>query len=921
MPVIKHLASWLRPGKNALAVFAAQVWGRLLSLVLAAIIARQAGTAALGTYILVLTLVSVTSGLTDLGLGTLLTREIARTQENASPKNQRALLSSFFWLKLCLSLGGYLLMVGLAGSGLFPRETAGLLRLGGLVLVPDAISGTWGAYFNGRQRMEIPSGITAFNRALALGSGLYALGHGLGLAGVLLAAVFASLCGALLHTAVLLRWRLFPLFGPRVSQWQAVVLEAFPFALTSVIAAVYTRLDLVLLGLWSGNLAAGWYGAAYKLWDAASLVPNSILNALFPEITRLWSTPAGREKLRRRFQAAQMGAFAAGIALAAGGTALAEPLLSVFFGIETARPPAVWTFRLLVWALPAMFLYLLNGYWLYAAQRQVRVTLAMGFVAVFNLVLNVLLIPRWSYLGAAAVALGSEWLLWVLLHFQVRRLLYADPNTFPTGGYISAQVTVADLDGDGQPEIIAGSDALYACKQNGVPLAGFPAHGSNFFASRPAVGDFDGDGQPEILVGCDDDALYTFDRMGRLLPGWPVRTGGDVYSSPVLFPLPGKPGLGVIVGSDDGCVYAWDAAGHPLPGWPEQTQGFVSASPVLVDLDGDGQLEVVTGSWNRHVYAWKLDGTPLAGWPQETGHFVWSGAAVGDLLGEGTLDVVAASDQVYAWDAKGSLIPGWPQQIGSYSTSKPVLGDLDGDGRLEVVVGADRLYAWRSDGTTLPGFPLDLGTFLWSAPELGDVDGDGLVEIVMGGWDGQVYVIASNGTINMSFTTRGPIFAAPTLADLDNDGKMEILIGSWDERVYLFRCPPTGWLGSKGSNHPSRKHLPKVLQAGSFSQVREFQAPFVAFPGSTSTRAVMYYRAHFENVWHPVPLVVHRGSLTGLIQPFLKETNVQYYAEIKNKTGIQRIPEKDFFTYQVSPDWAARLARRLRQSRGNRAYN
>ncbi len=106
----------------------------------------------------------------------------------------------------------------------------------------------------------------------------------------------------------------------------------------------------------------------------------------------------------------------------------------------------------------------------------------------------------------------------------------------PTGGYVSAQVTIADLDGDGQPEIIAGSDALYVWRLDGRFLSGFPVQGRNFFASRPAVGDLDGDGQNEILVGCDDGHLYGFDSSGGLLPGWPIKTA--CYDSKLCLRLP-----------------------------------------------------------------------------------------------------------------------------------------------------------------------------------------------------------------------------------------------------------------------------------------------------------------------------------------------------------------------------------------------
>ncbi len=70
-----------------------------------------------------------------------------------------------------------------------------------------------------------------------------------------------------------------------------------------------------------------------------------------------------------------------------------------------------------------MFLYLLSGYTLYSLDRQRRVTAAMLTVALVNVGLNLYAIPRWSYVGAAAVALFSEWLLLAILYPQARRAL------------------------------------------------------------------------------------------------------------------------------------------------------------------------------------------------------------------------------------------------------------------------------------------------------------------------------------------------------------------------------------------------------------------------------------------------------------------------------------------------------------------
>ena len=904
--------SILRLGKNALAWFSAQALGRLLALVLAALIARYEGPGGLGRYMLVLSLVGISEGLADFGLATFLTRAAAQA---SSPAAQRLLLGHILILKGSLAIACYLglLLVGLLFP--FPVAIKQLLPLGGVLLPLGAVAGAIGALVNARERMEVTGGFQVAVRLVTVAVSIPLLVKGFGVAGVLAGSVTVTVLSIPIYLGLLRRWHLLPVFQQDFSAWRRYLVEAYPFGLALGLAAVYTRLDLVLISLWQGEIAAGWYSAAYKLWEALALAPSSLFFALFPGMSRLATTQAGMVRLRTLFRFGWRLLPLGGLLIAAGGTVWAEDLIRLVYGQVGNLVPTVVTFRLLVWAFPAAVITTLCGRVLYAIGQQRQVLRIMLAVTLFNLLLNLVAIPRWSFLGAGLVALSSEVLLATLMYVRMRRELFAAgsiPETLPSGGYISAQVTVADLDGDGQPEIIAGSDRLYAWRRTGQLLPGFPVRGRNFFASRPAVGDFDGDGYPEILVGCDDDALYVFDTTGRLLPGWPRSTGGDVYSSPVLADLDEDGRPEVVVGSDDGCVYAWRADGSCLAGWPQPTGGFVSASPILADLDGDGQAEIIIGSWDRQLYAWRADGSCLTGWPQPTGHFIWSTAAAGDMDGDGAPEVAVASDRVYSWRADGSNLPGWPQATGSYTVASPVLADLDGDGCLELIVGSERLYAWRPSGDLMPGFPVALDTYFWSSPAVGDVDGDGQPEIAIGGWDGQLYVVGTAGDIRATYASRGPFFATPTLADLDGDGRLEIIIGGWDSRVHIFKPhhgPPRPgkftWRLTRTSGRPEKFSL---LPAGRFSHVREFVAPFVVFPGRSSSRAVLHYRAHFETEWHPVPLVVHRGSLTGLVQPFLAGTHVQYYAEIwAAGGGQQRVPAEGTFSYRVQADWPARI--------------
>jgi hypothetical protein len=93
------------------------------------------------------------------------------------------------------------------------------------------------------------------------------------------------------------------------------------------------------------------------------------------------------------------------------------------------------------------------------------------------------------------------------------------------GGGISS-VTAADLDGDGQKDIVLlAGDRLIALNRTGAYLSGFPVFppGSSLFVGDPVIGDVNGDGQFEILACLTTGNLVAYDKEGRSVSGFPVQ--------------------------------------------------------------------------------------------------------------------------------------------------------------------------------------------------------------------------------------------------------------------------------------------------------------------------------------------------------------------------------------------------------------
>jgi LruC domain-containing protein len=280
-------------------------------------------------------------------------------------------------------------------------------------------------------------------------------------------------------------------------------------------------------------------------------------------------------------------------------------------------------------------------------------------------------------------------------------------------GNIKSAPVLVNLDSDPGLEIAFTTTApsLDILNGDGSTFPGWPqalggepeAYGNYILSSTPAVGDVDGDGEPEIVAGSTDGGVYAFNLDGSQMgQNWPRLTHDWVYASPVIVDLNQNGIRDVVAASGDGRLYAWDGNGFDLPGFPIAVRGGLVSSPAVVDLDGDGGLEVVFASLEGKVYAVHHDGSPVAGWPRTTGSTIFSSPSVGDLDGDGDLEVVVGTlaGQVYAWHHDGIPVVDYPRQASDWITGAPALGDFDGDGLVEVAVGSydGQVYIWKESG-------------------------------------------------------------------------------------------------------------------------------------------------------------------------------------------------------------------------------
>lgn len=162
-----------------------------------------------------------------------------------------------------------------------------------------------------------------------------------------------------------------------------------------------------------------------------------------------------------------------------------------------------------------------------------------------------------------------------------------------------ASPSLADLNGDGRVEIIAGDESgfLHVLQLEGSELPPFPRLVGKGIHANPVIADLDEDGKRDLIFATTDGAVHAWSATGDCLLGWPVRLGYEMNSSAAVVALAGG-GLGVIIGGGDHLLHGFAAGGRPLAGFPVACGAEVHASPLVADLDGNGRREIVAGAHN-----------------------------------------------------------------------------------------------------------------------------------------------------------------------------------------------------------------------------------------------------------------------------------------------------------------------------------
>lgn len=195
-----------------------------------------------------------------------------------------------------------------------------------------------------------------------------------------------------------------------------VAREATPYAVSVLLFQIYTRTDVVMLGLFLSAAAAGVYNVAYRIVFLLSFIPALVGIALFPQASRLYTTTA--KEFETLYHKALNAAVLIGLPVASGLWLIAPKLIGPIYGEAFSESASI--LRILSWMVFPAFLIRIMEVFLMSSDQQVVATKSHFMAACLNVTGNLALIPTLGIKGAAIASLLSQGLLMVLFAMRLK---------------------------------------------------------------------------------------------------------------------------------------------------------------------------------------------------------------------------------------------------------------------------------------------------------------------------------------------------------------------------------------------------------------------------------------------------------------------------------------------------------------------
>ena len=399
--------------KNMSWLLISQIIASICGFIWTILIARYLGVHDYGILGFATSITGILSITTDFGISTHIVRHIA-TDYDSSPKylgNAIPLKSIFAILTAILTLAILLILkcdeTTIIVTLLFTLEMI-------IKSFINLMNGGFQAFEKGKYQ---GIGNTLLNAILLIFI-LLAIFSDWGLLGITLAYLISNIIALIYIYITFIRYVSKPHFEFDKTFCKKITMYSIPFAITGVLYSIYYSVDIIMLTNIIGNTATGIYNASYKLINVITLLYTAYTAVIFPVMSKFFKND--EKLLEISYEKSIKYLMLIMIPLAMSTMIYSTDLILLIYGPEYIDSAP--TLSILIWTVCLLFVASPGNILLQASHKEVTVTKIYAIAAVFNIILNFILIPKFSFIGAAITTVVSDILIVIIQKYVIHKI-------------------------------------------------------------------------------------------------------------------------------------------------------------------------------------------------------------------------------------------------------------------------------------------------------------------------------------------------------------------------------------------------------------------------------------------------------------------------------------------------------------------
>ncbi|TAK95981.1 hypothetical protein EPO05_02810, partial [Patescibacteria group bacterium] len=264
----------------------AKVISTVLALVSVGFITRYLGKEGFGNYSTVLAFFAFFSAAADLGIYSIATREISRSDANES-----RVMSDAFSLRLLISLAMLLIAPLIVWALPYSHEVSVGIVIAAATFVFASSYGLLNGLFQKHIAMNRVATAELVGKVIQVALVAMVVSKNLGFISIMLAFFLST---AITFAIVFVDSRKFTTISFRWSPaaWRVLIRESLPMGISVFVTFLYFKLDTILLSVMRPSADVGIYGVAYKVIENLTFFPGMVVGLVFPLFSRhIFSDP------------------------------------------------------------------------------------------------------------------------------------------------------------------------------------------------------------------------------------------------------------------------------------------------------------------------------------------------------------------------------------------------------------------------------------------------------------------------------------------------------------------------------------------------------------------------------------------------------------------------------------------------------